>query len=348
MKKKMIALSSLGVALLSACLIKSTAVQEKSSYKKRAEITKSTAEETSEETAEETSETPDADEGDENALYDTKPISQAYLTGDTSALDDLQCDILSRAKKVIEQCVTDGMTDYEKEPAIHDYMIKNITYDKGHLSIFGETGEHAADPYGALYDGECICSGYTTTFQMFMDMLEIPCLSIMASADGGEDHAWNMAQINGHWYYVDVTWDDPVPDKDNRPVMHTYFNTSKEVMLKRHEWDSSAYPKCDSTEDSFIAHELTEVSSPDEICAILENALENGQEDIYIVPTDTEGWNLEKNENINKQVSANYISDELADAYLKFLAGPEERFVAWKILEFDGKVIVAGYISYNK
>ena len=66
------------------------------------------------------------------------------------------------------------------------------------------------------------------------------------------------------------------------------------------------------------------------------------------MPTDTEGWNLEKNENINKQVSANYISDELAEAYLKFLAAPEERFVAWKMLEFDGKVIVAGYISYKK
>ena len=45
-----------------------------------------------------------------------------------------------------------------------------------------------------------------------MDMLEIPCKTIYATDFEGDDHSWNLVQIGGSWYYVDICWDDPIPD----------------------------------------------------------------------------------------------------------------------------------------
>ena len=66
------------------------------------------------------------------------------------------------------------------------------------------------------------------------------------------NHAWNMVKIDGEYYHVDVTWNDPVPDRQGR-VLHTYFNTSDRKMLQgKHVWDQSKYPACTSEKYSYI------------------------------------------------------------------------------------------------
>ncbi len=48
-------------------------------------------------------------------------------------------------------------------------------------------------------------------------------------------HAWNMAMLDGKLGYIDVTWDDPVPDRGS--VYNNYFNISERQMANDHEWD---------------------------------------------------------------------------------------------------------------
>ena len=36
------------------------------------------------------------------------------------------------------------------------------------------------------------------------------------------NHIWNLIKIDGKWYHVDVTWDDPIMDKPGR-VKHDNF-----------------------------------------------------------------------------------------------------------------------------
>ena len=42
-----------------------------------------------------------------------------------------------------------------------------------------------------------------------MDMLGIENYTISGKA-GNDQHIWNVVKINGDWYQVDVTWDDPL------------------------------------------------------------------------------------------------------------------------------------------
>lgn len=168
-----------------------------------------------------------ADSDSTNSYYDSTPISQAYLSGNTANLDDKQLEIYNKAVSAIEKLITLDMNDYEKELAVHDYIVGCSSYDEAHLNALGIGLPNSDNPYGCLINGKAICSGYSTTFQLFMDMLEIPCKTIYATDFEGDDHSWNIVQIGESWYYVDACWDDPIPDFTDRPVRHKYFNVSK-------------------------------------------------------------------------------------------------------------------------
>lgn len=193
-----------------------------------------------------------AEQDDDMYIYNTKPVSDAYLSGDPSGLSELDKKIYDKAVEIIENIINEDMSLYEKELAIHDYIVLNTKYDAANLGIFHEHSRNSDNPYGVLVNGEAVCTGYTTSFKMFMDMFEIPNIIVYAEDAKRDDHAWNLIQLDNEWYYVDVTWDDPMSRSEDLPVSHDYFNVTEEFMrLNSHVWDSSGLPEAKDTKYSY-------------------------------------------------------------------------------------------------
>lgn len=191
-------------------------------------------------------------EQEDSNIYNTKPISDAYLSGDSSKLSDFDKKIYDKAVEIMDNVINEDMSLYEKELAIHDYIVSNSEYDTANLGVFHEHSQNSDNPYGALINGRSICSGYAATFKMFMDMFEIPNIIVYAEDDKRDDHAWNMVQLDDDWYYVDVTWDDPTSDIEDLPVSHIYFNVTEEFLRNNgHVWNSEGLPEADSTKYSY-------------------------------------------------------------------------------------------------
>lgn len=102
----------------------------------------------------------------------------------------------------------EGLTDYEKIKEVHNWLIDNIEYD---------VNLEADEPYsisGALTEGKAVCEGYARSFKYIMDELKIPCVLVSGTGTNSngqtESHAWNYVQLDGKWYAIDVTWDDPI------------------------------------------------------------------------------------------------------------------------------------------
>lgn len=194
----------------------------------------------------------DKDNGDDNSMYDVSHIVKAYHTGDRSMLSELDNAILDKAAAVLDEIIMPDMDDYQKELAVHDYIISNCEYDEGELSVIPSPTPNSDNPYGALIGGYAICKGYTATFRMFMGMLGIPCGTVHSIDHTGDEHAWNTVQLGGSWYYVDVTWDDPVPDRGNGLIRHEFFNVTREKIEERHVLPDGC-PDTDSLEFTYAS-----------------------------------------------------------------------------------------------
>lgn len=189
---------------------------------------------------------------DSDDYYDPDEVLLAWQTGDEAALSDLNARVLAAAREVIDEVVSDSMSAYEKELAVHDWIIDHVEYDVEALSDSpdAQPDPNSDNPYGVLINRRAICSGYTSTFQLFMDMLDIECITVEGTAyDYERVHEWNMVRLDGEWYCVDVTWNDPVGSTyESDSTRHAYFNvTSRFMRDTEHFWDDDSVPEATAT-----------------------------------------------------------------------------------------------------
>ena len=180
--------------------------------------------------------------------YNAEAVLEAYRSGDDSPLSEINRSILKAAREVIGSEINDDMSDYEKELAIHDYITEWSRFD---YSVFGRSGsdgftDGSNTPYGVLIDRSAMCHGYSSTFQLFMDMLDIECMTVFGTPNGnGVQHSWNMVKLDDEWYCVDCAWDDPIGGSP----CHTYFNVTSDYLRSGsiHRWDESSVPEATGT-----------------------------------------------------------------------------------------------------
>jgi len=217
-------------------------------------------------------------------LFDNSRVVSAYKSCDDSGLSDFERDIYDEAKKILDEIKVTATSDYEIELAVHDYIVGSSTYDRDAISALEKPKKNSENPYGILINKTGICLGYTTTFQLFMDMAEIPCKTIYAEDDDGDEHAWNQVEIDGKWYYVDCTWDDPVPEEKDRPPFHEFFNVTEDYMWKSgHRWDRDKCEESNSFKNSYLYKEAVEIYSWDDIRDVMKQAVDNGKGDVSVV-----------------------------------------------------------------
>lgn len=183
-----------------------------------------------------------------NYDYDHDAILNAWKTGDKTNLSEKNLLVLETTSDIIDRLIRDDMSDYEKELVIHDWIIEWASYDEKALDNYegDDQDPDNANPYGLFVNQRAICKGYTYTFQLFMDMLEIECITVTGVANvDREDHAWNMVRLDDEWYCVDVTWDDPVASYEpNEWEHHTYFNVTSQYLRDTwHFWDEDSVPE---------------------------------------------------------------------------------------------------------
>ncbi len=184
-------------------------------------------------------------------VYDEQRLLEAYAAGDWSGLGEFDRAILDEAARVLSEAAPEGMSLYARELAIHDYMMEAMDYDSGALSILpGHAGPENRNPYGALIEGRAVCGGYASTFQLFMKLIGVECLTVEGEESlAHQEHAWNMVKLEGEWYCVDVTWDDPdTPFDTDSARTHQFFNVTSAYMRDTyHDWDADGVPEASGT-----------------------------------------------------------------------------------------------------
>lgn len=148
----------------------------------------------------------------------------------------------AEAERVVDELITSGMSDYEVVKTLHDYLVTHCDYDYrvdiGNMPFISHQAE------GALLKGTAVCSGYAKAYEAMLDAAGIPNETITGYAGGY--HAWNLVQVDGQWYHVDTTWDDPTT-RGGDYIRYTYFLKSDKVMASRSHRDWETVHACTST-----------------------------------------------------------------------------------------------------
>lgn len=156
-----------------------------------------------------------------------------------------------KLKSIAKKLVKKNMTDDEKVKAVHDYMVLNCAYDQENY-LNGTVPQESYAVKGFLENHTAVCEGYAKTFYAFMQIMGIPCRKVSGTGNGGA-HAWNLVKLNGKWFHIDVTWDDPVPDRPGQ-VRYEYFLLSdKQMSAKAHVWSGEGLPKCKTSGDRYVS-----------------------------------------------------------------------------------------------
>lgn len=177
--------------------------------------------------------------------------------------------LANKAKHILKKIIDDDMTDYEKELAIHDYIVANGKY--GYLSNDDMDQSYCA--YGILVKGKGVCQAYAEATQLLLNLCDIESEIIVGTGtQTGENHAWNLVKLGGKWYQLDATWDDPAPDKEGR-VLYTYFNITDDEMEKDHAWDTTSYPKATATKYNYYTQRGIRFETQKEAIAYMKDAV---------------------------------------------------------------------------
>lgn len=209
----------------------------------------------------------------EYEILSTTQISDAYKSGSTSGLSDKDKETLEMATKVLDEVITDDMTTaYDKEKAIYDWMTTKLKYDTGVLQVIPQTTADCDNPYGVLKYHNAVCVGYATTFRLFMQMMDIPCMVVHNTE---KYHSWDLVQLDGDWYHVDIYSDQ---DGGN----YANFNMNDELASQNHDWDKDFFPAATSLKYNYGYQNKQPVDDIYSIPKMIRQALDKKQGCLFL------------------------------------------------------------------
>ena len=163
--------------------------------------------------------------GDNSDYFQEGFISESQVVEALDEVDNIKNEIIQ----------TVSGSDYDKILKVHDSLADMIEYD----TTLNRTNTH--NIYGALKEKTCVCEGYSKALKYILDDLNIPCILVSGSATNTngqtESHMWNYVKLDGNWYGIDVTWDDPIiiGGGITNNIRHTYLCKGLGVFNKSHQ-----------------------------------------------------------------------------------------------------------------
>jgi transglutaminase/protease-like cytokinesis protein 3 len=163
----------------------------------------------------------------------------------------------TKVKSIRKSLNVTGKSKAQIVLAVHDYIALHTSYD-----TTNQTSPKNRTAYGALIKQKAICSGYTLAAQLLLSTYGIS--SEIATSDS-MNHAWNLVNLSGKWYHMDITWDDPYPSKKNYVAYWFFLKTDQQFknhsISKHYDWDSSgiqctssSYSKIPLADNSKLVH----------------------------------------------------------------------------------------------
>ena len=186
----------------------------------------------------------------------------AFTVAESASLKSMDTIIDEVVGQCNSECARQGDTsDYAKALWLNDWVVDNTEYDYSLTYMSAE---------GVFGRGLGTCEAYHDAYVRLLNKVGIETRRVDSS---GDTHVWTGVKLDGKWYNVDTTWNDPGYTDSIVDLKHLYFALPTGVMKLVHtQWDgtySLGYPNraafdAESYEDNYFIRsgEISKFTKP--------------------------------------------------------------------------------------
>ncbi len=160
-------------------------------------------------------------------------------------------EAMEAAYQQVAAALPENATDYDKARAVYEYVIANTEYE------YSPDDQSIA---GVFRDRQAVCAGYAGAVQYLLERMGVECLYVTGDMkNSAEDHAWNVVNLDGAYYYLDATNGDQPQflqgdevEVSAGTVLYDYlcpFPGEYENMVQSH--DQFTLPECTATDQNY-------------------------------------------------------------------------------------------------
>ena len=147
-----------------------------------------------------------------------------------------QIALTSRVEKLARQA--QGLSEWEKEKYVHDFICENVRYDK-------LKKPYSHEIIGPLGQGVGVCEGIAKAVKVLCDALGLWCMIAICGNNPEKGikyrHTWNIVKLGGKYYHMDVTFDNSL---SHNGIRYDYFNLDDKNIFRDHEPLIAPAPHC--------------------------------------------------------------------------------------------------------
>lgn len=207
---------------------------------------------------------------------DAGKVVASYVKDKAIASTDSTANKLkTKVDSVLTSILSKNMSESEKVFAINDYVVKNVDYDAD--------AKGCTTAYSALINGLANCQGYAETVALLLSCAGLENRFVWAKSKMtvSGTHGFNKVKVDGKWYNVDATVNDPTPNKPGR-IKRDYLMVSDKDSEQRYSWDKSRYPASDISNNNWHYQNDLVATTDEEFQALVKKAVANKEPSLSI------------------------------------------------------------------
>ena len=218
---------------------------------------------------------------DENNNYAILP--QYYFTPDQ--VKKYSKKIQETVNNLAYQLKLNEGSDFEKELKIHDWICKNVIYDTEGMqegNIKANIASH--NILGVFAYRKAQCEGIAKAVKVLLNAVDVRCIVVNGDAvvNGvSEKHSWNIVNLDGTPYQLDVTWDVGLHKPDGDRIRYDYFNVTDDMIKKNHRQELNDMPTCALKELNYFVRNGTSFRNKSQVIKYIKNGLNKNMNNFY-------------------------------------------------------------------
>ena len=186
-----------------------------------------------------------------------------------SKIREHQAALTSRIIKLVREA--QNLNETEKLRFIHDFICRNVRYDK-------LKKPYSHEIIGPLGQGVGVCEGIAKTVKILCDKLGIWCMIAISDAVPEHGiklrHAWNVVKINGQYFHLDATFDNTLGQGDE--VRYDYFLLDDSHQFRDHQHLLYPVPTCTVGDQCYYRVNKLSFTKIEDVCKRAQMSIRKG------------------------------------------------------------------------